>query len=258
MHAWEVRYDAAAYTLAQLHFAALALTCSDDDCVWRTWRELLHAAPWGTAFDEVEVEVHVESMTGSSVFFDQWVEETRIGTPLLKLAWYQWDEIDRNEGRDACDVRSFNGWAVEQVQDDLYGWPLFDIAPFFVLCADDQDATITPFADCPAAASGRRPWASWDDPSQVLGEFAHPLGAPAANDPLPFYISLISDSALLPESPSSTVPVRRVCALGTCGDADADCWVSPGDCDDASAAINPAVVDDPGGVDKDCDGWGNP
>jgi hypothetical protein len=43
-------------------------------------------------------------------------------------------------------------------------------------------------------------------------------------------------------------------------DADVDCFVVDGDCDDADSDVHPGgiEVDDTASVDEDCDGWEKP
>ncbi len=260
-----IRYDFAAYTLAQYHHVARG-TGTDAD-VWRRWRALLHAKPFGATLDETELRSAI-----GDPFYEEWIEHGRVGTPLLKLSYAQVDlatDVVYNPATplNMCQAASPDRLVVKQVQEELYGtWHLFQSVPYFIACPDENDSARRAIVECDGtgvALDTPHDNSDFDANNDGVAEATRStIATPAASNIPDATVAVLSAHLLIPEhvlDPAygrlvEVAKVTGVCLQTGCLDNDHDCW--PGDCDDNDATVNPGATDIVGAPDQDCDGWG--
>lgn len=258
-------YEIAPYTLAQFHAVLLGLGYSDED-IWAAWRSFLESGAFLQPIELSDVQAFFASL-GRSAFYTQWVQEARVGTPLLALTDFQWDAASGT-----------GAYTVAQVQGE-FGFPDVSEVAFYLGCYPSSDPSGVSFDQC--SVSG---WNTYGQPVVMTSPTWNDMLTASVDDPTPAVVGLVANQGLLPEwvptyatasdpavsgalawstycsgaaadSGDTAGPILQLCPDDV--DIDGDGFGSFSDCDDGNASVYPGAPElyPASGQDLNCDGW---
>ena len=184
-------------------------------------------------------------------------------------SWKGWPEL-------AITAAAVGGTiTVSQVQDDLFGWPLFSTAPYYLGCYQASDSAVSPFTNCRTTEDE----VTGTPKLLTTGSSTQALTAVARATTSATYFAIFRGPQLLPEQVPKHLIVTKgagraqtwllLCASGATQaicTTNSDASVPPalpkdtspnlGDCNDANSSVFwPQESETSGTVDKNCDGW---
>ncbi len=260
----DLAYRGGTYLMAQLQATTIAAGGSSET-FWAAWGGLVSGGSGDITSADVSATVAV--LTGSGTFYAEWIANGRVGIPVVTLTGVTpgtaVPDASLSGGEGVAGTSSIQ---VSQVQDDLFGFPLFSSVPYQLGCGRLPlgGPGGLPFSEC--GSNLTTAGASFDilaagDQTRTLTEDVSVTGG---NGGFPVALAVFSAHLVLPDSMEvmlTSAPWQQWCASGstlaTClGDDDGDGSANVSDCDDSSATTLPGPSEVTGdALDHNCDGW---
>ncbi len=260
----ELTYKGGSYLMAQLEATTIA-NGGTSASFWAQWGGLFGGG--GAAVTSADVSGAVTTLSGSGTFYAEWIATGRVGIPLVTLTAVAPGTAVPDSGSPTGEaVSGVTSVQISQVQDDLFGFPLFSSVPYQLGCGPLPlgSAGGLPFTECQSNLTTAGSSFDLLAAGEQVRSLTENVAVTGGSGGFPMALAVFSAHQLLPDNMDvmlAGAPWQQWCANGSAladclGDDDMDGAANLSDCDDSLATTLPGPSEVTGdGFDHNCDGW---